>query len=246
LSSVVSGQPVRAAVFADIAQVAVEENHRIFGPPPIPADIERMREEAAQEARDLVSMALQQSERIREEAQREGYESGYAHGHQQGLDDARQEVEQYKAALRTEIDTMLRAVEAERIARWQTSEAEITELVLEIAQKVLKDECAVNREAAVSVVKHCLRRVTDTEQVRVRVSAADLPTLRGIRDELTTMLDGLHHLEIVEDRRVQPGGAVVDSRAGSIDARIDTQFEDIAQQVRTLSGVQSQLESEAA
>lgn len=242
----VSGLPVRAAVFADITKVASEESLRIFGPPPIPRDIEQMREDAAQEARELVSMALQQAEQIREESRREGFDTGFAEGHSAGIAAAEQEVAEHKATLRFEVEQILDAVEAERVSRWSSTEIEMTELVLEIVQKILKEECTVNRDAAVSVVKHCLRRVTDTEQVRVRVNAADLPTLRGVRDELTTMLDGLHHLEIVEDRRVQPGGAVVETRAGSIDARVDAQLADLEVQIRTLSGAVPAVENEAA
>jgi flagellar assembly protein FliH len=42
------------------------------------------------------------------------------------------------------------------------------------------------------------------------------------------ILDGARQLEIIEDRRVGRGGCVIETSAGTIDARIDTQFEQIA------------------
>jgi flagellar assembly protein FliH len=77
-------------------------------------------------------------------------------------------------------------------------------------------------------VRNALRRVVDTGKVRVRVNAEDLETVRASREELATLIDGIENLEIISDRRVGAGGAVVETEGGTIDARIETQLSEIA------------------
>jgi flagellar assembly protein FliH len=64
--------------------------------------------------------------------------------------------------------------------------------------------------------------------VRVRVSVADAPHVKEMRQEILELMDGLRHLEIVDDRRVGDGGCVIETNAGTIDAKIETQLSEIA------------------
>ena len=42
------------------------------------------------------------------------------------------------------------------------------------------------------------------------------------------IVDGLRFIEIVEDRRVGDGGCVIETNAGTIDAKIETQIAEVA------------------
>jgi flagellar assembly protein FliH len=106
-------------------------------------------------------------------------------------------------------------------------ESEIIGLVLEIARKVIKMEVEINRAAALEIVKNTLRRVADSTSLRVRVHADDLETVRANREDLYSLVDTIRKVEIVEDRRVGPGGCILETDAGTIDARIETQMEEI-------------------
>ena len=63
----------------------------------------------------------------------------------------------------------------------------------------------------------------------------DLETVRAFREDLTALVDGIGQLEIVEDRRVSPGGCVVETTGGTIDARIETQFTEIESLLTTMT-----------
>jgi len=47
------------------------------------------------------------------------------------------------------------------------------------------------------------------------------------RQDLITLLDGIDHLEITDDQRVGKGGCIIETNAGNIDARIETQLEQV-------------------
>jgi len=59
----------------------------------------------------------------------------------------------------------------------------------------------------------------------VRVNPADLERMRDHRDELIAIGD-IRNLRVVEDKRVDRGGVVIDSDTGTIDARIRTQLDE--------------------
>jgi flagellar assembly protein FliH len=59
--------------------------------------------------------------------------------------------------------------------------------------------------------------------VTVRVNPADIDTMRQHRDKLMAMND-IDNLRVIEDQRVDRGGVVIETEAGTIDAKISTQL----------------------
>lgn len=228
MSSVLkSAQTTQHSVFSDIRQVAEEERCRIYGPPQEPVEVQMLRMQAADEAQQVIGEALMHAEALRAEARQEGYRSGFAEGFAAGKEAGMADAEAERAQLRAAIEAVVAQVEAERKRLWAEAETQIIGFALEMAQKVVKEDAQINREIAVSVIRNALRRVVDRESIRIRVNAQDLENIRAGRDDLLLFIDGIRHLEIVEDRRVGPGGCVVETNEGTIDARIETQFREI-------------------
>ncbi len=101
-------------------------------------------------------------------------------------------------------------------------------LALDIARQVVKAEVTQNPEVVRQVISNAIRRITDKDNVRIRVSVADAPRVKEMREDLLEITDGLRHLEIVDDRRIGEGGCVIETNAGTIDAKIETQFAEVA------------------
>ena len=101
-------------------------------------------------------------------------------------------------------------------------------LTLDIAKQVIKTEVAQNPEVVRQVIGNALRRINDKENVRIRVCPADAAAVKEMREELIEMMDGLRHLEILDDRRVGQGGCVIETNAGTIDAKIETQIAEVS------------------
>ncbi|MCS6777755.1 MAG: FliH/SctL family protein [Chloroherpetonaceae bacterium] len=218
--------------FPDLEQVATMEralSRREVAEPP---EIAEMRRQACEAAETIVQQAMEQAEKILQEAQQSGYQAGYAQGYAEGEAAARQLLTQQadteRVALREEIAAFIAHIEAQRRKIWQELEPQIIGLVFDLARKVIKQEVEVNRDVALSMVRNALRRVADSTSLRIRVHQEDLETVRAARQELLTLLDGVPHVEIVADRRVGPGGCIVETECGNIDARIETQMDTIA------------------
>ena len=101
----------------------------------------------------------------------------------------------------------------------EEAEPELVRLAFGIAERVLHQQVALDRGVAVEMAKVAIARLIERDTVTVRVNPADLERMREHRDELIAIGD-IRNLRVVEDKRVDRGGVVVDSAAGTIDARI--------------------------
>lgn len=204
-------------------------------PPPTAPDMDALRAEA----QAALAQARAQSAELLEDAQVQAEalrEAAWQEGHHQGRTEARASVEaEMRAAwdargeaLRDEVDGMVTQIGAAREALWARQEPEMVALALDIARQVVKTEVTQNPEVVRALIANAVRRITDKDNVRVRVSIADAPRVKEMRQDLMEMMDGLRHLEIVDDRRVGEGGCVIETNAGTIDAKIETQLSEVA------------------
>jgi len=227
----VEADGARRALFGSIDAIAEKERRKGQQVNVELPDVRRMRREAAEAAHGIVGEAMEQARVIVEESRAEGfkrgYEGGYAAGEQEAMRQLTQRADDEREAYQQDISAFIATIEGTSRRAWLEMEPEISGLVFEIAKKVIKMEVVINRDAAIEVIKNTLRRVADTTSLRIRVHADDLQTVRANREELYTLVDNIRQVEIVEDRRVGPGGCIVETDAGTIDARIESQIEEV-------------------
>jgi flagellar assembly protein FliH len=197
--------------------------------------LERANDEAAillhkavESSKQIMEDAFAEAEVLKAEARQQGALDGFA--------DAKSEVEADLSVawnkrvddLQSDIQVLIDAIAVQRTTLWEQTEQEVLAFVMEMAKRVVKVEIQQNPEVVGEMIRHGLRRVADKENMRIRVSPDELEAVRADRNDLLLILDGARQLEIIEDRRVGRGGCVIETSAGTIDARIDTQFEQIA------------------
>ena len=187
-----------------------------------------LRAQAEMEAAELLDDARTQAETLREAAWQEGYHAGKLEAVAVVEAEACTARAEYQSALRAEMDCLIEQITEARCELWQRQEAEMVALTLDIAKQVIKTEVAQNPEVVRQVIGNALRRINDKENVRIRVCPADAAAVKEMREELIEMMDGLRHLEILDDRRVGQGGCVIETNAGTIDAKIETQIAEVA------------------
>ena len=180
-------------------------------------DAEGLLTDAHERGRTLVEEAAGRADGIAEQAKRNGYDAGFAEG---------------RAAADREMNDMLGTMRgilemahAERHKLIESAEPELVRLALGIAERVLHQQVALDRGVVVEMAKNAIARLIERDTVTVRVHPADLERMRDHREELINLSD-IRNLRIIEDQRVDRGGVVVETDAGTIDARIATQLEE--------------------
>ncbi|MCS7191240.1 MAG: FliH/SctL family protein [Fimbriimonadales bacterium] len=191
------------------------------------------------EAEAIRLRALQDAERIREQARREGYQLGYEQGYADGDQHARQQAEttlqQTIAQLRHEVEQVIQSVQSQYEAYLRHAEAQMLELALEVARKIVREELRIQPEHALAIVRDALRRVQGFVHIRIRVNPLDLELIRQNRAALLHIVDGVEGIEIVEDRRVDQGGCIIETEQGVYDARIKTQLGELERVIREVA-----------
>ena len=173
--------------------------------------------DAHNRARALVEDAAARADGIAQTARKRGHEEGF----QSGRDAADREMNDMLVTMRG----LLEMARAERHKLMEEAEPELVRLALGIAERVLHQQVALDRGVVVEMAKTAISRLIERDSVTVRVNPADLERMREHRDELIAIGD-VKNLRVVEDKRVDRGGVIVDTDAGTIDARIGTQLDE--------------------
>jgi len=179
---------------------------------------EALLDDAHERARALVEDAAARADTIAQDARRRGHTEGFT----AGRDEADRQMNDMLVTMRG----LLEMARAERQKLIEAAEPELVRLALGIAERVLHQQIALDRGVVVEMAKVAIARLIERDTVTVRVNPADLERMREHRDELIAIAD-VKNLRVVEDRRVDRGGVVVDTDAGTIDARISTQVEEV-------------------
>lgn len=165
------------------------------------------------EAKKLVADAMQQREEILRRAQAEAQgmmKQAYQRGHEEGLG---RFTEQVTRAL-----LEIKKKEA-RI------EGDFVKLVRVCVEKILGQELKTNPEAIVGIVRNALHDARQQREVIVRANPADIEVLRKNQSRLLEMLARATMIEIRGDPAVSPGGCVIVTELGTIDATLERQLQ---------------------
>jgi flagellar assembly protein FliH len=167
--------------------------------------------------------ALAQAEEIREQARLEGFEQGRAAGHEQGRVDAESAAQSLTEALH--------GVQALSQEVSDAVERDAIEFALALAGKVIIATLQIRPELVAEVVQGALRRVSGQRTIAIFVNPVDLETVRAALGELQSQSVAVEQWDLQPDQRVEPGGAIVRTAEGEVDACVQTQLERAAEVV---------------
>jgi flagellar assembly protein FliH len=182
------------------------------------ADAEALLREAKARALALIDEANRRVAEIEAAAKRDGFDQGVSDG---------------RAAAQAEMDQMLETmrglIEMARIERHKIiegAEPEILRLSVAIAERILTQHIALEPNTVLEMVRSAIARLVSRETVTVRVNPADIEAMREHREQLMSMND-IDNLRIIEDQRVDRGGVLLETDAGTIDAKVSTQLREV-------------------
>jgi len=178
-------------------------------------DAEALIRDARDRAASLIEDAQARVAQIESEAHATGFDRGVADG---------------RASAQAEMDEMLETmrglIEMARIERHkiiESAEPEILRLSIAIAERILHKHVALDSTTVLDMVRGAVTRLVNRENVTVRVNPADIELMRENRDRLM-MFNDIEHLRLIEDQRVDRGGVVIETDAGTIDSKVSTQL----------------------
>lgn len=188
--------------------------------------VARKSAEVEEESARILAEAQSKAEKMREEAR----EAGLSAGKKEGVEMVEKECASYLSEAK---ESLVRALE-EKNRIINDSEPEIIHLALEIAKKVIKKTVELDAEIVNSITDEAIKRATHRERIVIRVNINDLPSLEKERSLLREK-SSCKDLIILADPTVLAGGCVLETDLGTVDARIETQIEQIEEQLVKLA-----------
>ena len=101
---------------------------------------------------------------------------------------------------------------------------EILRLATRIAAQVVRNELTQNQNIVMDIVKDAIEKISDNEQVVIKVSAQDLQNVRNEKDLIIDLVEA-KNLSIVPDKHCAEGGCLIETKLGFIDAKIVTKLD---------------------
>ncbi|MFC1705329.1 type III secretion system stator protein SctL [Planctomycetota bacterium] len=171
--------------------------------------------DAYEEAKNILTVAEQEAERIRQEAEQlrnEHIKQGYDEGYRKGYGEALQGLARLEKEYSEELDRL---------------EPEVVQLSVQIAEKILGEEMQLRPEAIIDIVAQALRTVRHQKDIVVRVNPSQVPIMEAQKSTLLGILSRAREVRIVSDESLRPGGCIIETEVGILDADIQTQLEEI-------------------
>ncbi|MFW5850512.1 MAG: flagellar assembly protein FliH [Spirochaetota bacterium] len=187
--------------------------------------------EAQERASEISREAERAAEDAREEARRSGFEEGREKGFEEGRAEHERLVERLHVIINKAIDRRNEIIEE--------SETQIVNLVVQIAKKVVKVISENQRNVVINNVTQALRKLKERTDVIIRVNIEDLEMVTNHVQDIIERVEREHHITVAEDSTVDPGGAIIETDFGEIDARIASQLQEIEDRILELVPVKA-------
>lgn len=153
----------------------------------------------------------------------EAYKSGYKKGFNEGVD--KQKKEAYK--LVQAVTELVKEIGSYKKGIMEKAEGEMIDLAFGIAEKIVHQEITTNRDIVQSVMKDAIKNIVDKDGLKIRLNPDDFNYMMEIKNDFLQSIDGIKNVVFEEDAGIRPGGVIVESLFGEVDARIDRQFKEI-------------------
>ncbi len=191
---------------------------------------------ARREAQSIVQRAEEEAARLIEESNRLGYEAGIATGHAKGLLDGREEAtaavraqfQEDAEAITKQLESLVAAFESQKSVLEERAKKDLLGFAVSLAERIVKRTAVLDRDVATANLSQAIRQMSGWTDLRVRVHAMDLETMRQYASHLVSTLTGQHHIEVMADAEIGPGGCVVESATTTVDATLESQYRQAA------------------
>lgn len=207
------------------------------------AEAEALLDAARRDAAEIVDTARAEAEALRDSARSEideqraaaldaahtvGHDEGYAAGYAAGQAEATAAVRAETAAQVERITALAESAAVDRRELLHNAESEVVRLALQIARTVIQRELRTDPTIVRAIAEAALAHVAAEGLVKVRISPEDHADMSAYWEQAHGTSDGVRQFQVVADPTVPRGGVTIETRSGLVDARIETQLDEIA------------------
>jgi type III secretion protein L len=153
------------------------------------------------EAENYKKETALEAEKIKEQAFQEGFQEGLV-----------------------SLNKHLLAVDRELKQIRDEIQKKILPLSLKAARKIIGEELRIHPDRIVDITLTSLKPVTQHRKIIIYVNKADLDMIEANRPKIKKIFEHLESLSIQERGDIEPGGCIIETEAGIINAQLENQW----------------------
>lgn len=164
-------------------------------------DAHQILEEVKKDAENYRKNVVKECEKLKEQAQKEGFEAGF----------------------RAWVEHIAK-LEDEIIKVRKDLEKFLVPVTLKAAKKIVGREIELSEDTIVDIVSNSLKAVSQHKKITIFVNRKDLDPLEHHRPQLKQIFESLEVLSLRERADVAPGGCIIETEGGIINAQLENQW----------------------
>lgn len=184
-------------------------------------------DELQKQAREDIEAWWQERRRMDEEVRKEAYETAFQTGIEQGIEEGRKQAFEEKQQMLMKAKSIVDQAIAAKARIIAESEPFLVELSTAIASKIISAELQSESRHVLNIVRDALLKARGSQTLTLAVHPEQFSLVNQARSELLNLFDRHMDLVVVPDPTVTYGGCVIRSSFGSIDARVETQLDEV-------------------
>ncbi len=145
-------------------------------------------------------------------------------GIQEGIDRVR---EDYESSIKT-LQSICEELNSIRETILHNSSEEMRNLVLIIAEKIIRQSLSQQQQTILNTVNEALQKAVKTDEFVISVHPDDLETISSRSSEFIKSVNGLEKIIVKSDPDIEQGGCFIESCNCTIDATISSQLKIIS------------------
>jgi flagellar assembly protein FliH len=162
-----------------------------------------------------------------------------------GMEDGREQAERGLGNVFKALRQSVADLDGLRDKVFRESEEDLLKLAIMVARKVIQQEISLHPQILANIVAATIVDCSEIERINIRLNPADYTVVAADRHGFLGNLCPDTQVSLSPDETISQGGCVVDTTTGTVDARIETQLDEIFRRFmedRTLSPSESDLD----
>lgn len=160
-----------------------------------------------------------------DQTKNQSYDQGEADGHKKGYTEGEASVLKANEYLKNCAESVLQ----KKSEILFSQESNLLKLITKISEKVINSTLEVDNEIILGTIKKSLNLISDKSILKIRLSSSDLQIAEENLEMIKSLYVEIKNIDLIIDNRVSKGGVIIETAGGTIDARFETQIEEVYQ-----------------
>lgn len=176
---------------------------------------------AREEASEILQSAEDEKEQYKEAGYHDGFRQGFEEGYQAGYEQIKNDLDNLFHNFKREVDKVQMLLDHQV----QGLELKIIKLSSDIAAKIIRRQVRLKPEIVLDQIENILHQMSRVKSLAIRVNPGDISMAQETEEHFLQLTQGIDHIEFVADHSLEPGGCIIETNSGGMDASIQTQLD---------------------